>query len=245
MCKLSHIACWSFALCLVACTAASHEFRTPSWLVGNCSTIWVSVQSYYKLPYLVEFRSSGSWTWKSPFVKGGAEFGEGRFLSAPVVLTWPNGSWAATAQDASRYSPGGITTCCCMHVGAHGTGAPIVLSEYCKGDIPGRFHDSMSDVCRDSKAFAQPCPTDNESLREAFGDPFVEVYSSCTVESLHAGYADVDLSGILQNAHGMAFISSCGLIFIFASSMCVVLRYFRSPCSRVSPGGIHDLEVQE
>lgn len=157
------------------------QFRTPHWLVGNCSTVWTSVPGYYRLPYDVQFEELGRWKWNSPFLnKDGAEIGAGMFLSDPIIQDWGNGSWAASARDASRYSPGGITTCCCMYVGAHGRGAPIVLSEYCAANVKGKHAESMADVCTEDAPVVKPCPADNATLRQVFGDPFIEVYSSCT-----------------------------------------------------------------
>eukprot|EP00746_Dinoflagellata_sp_MGD_P158725 gnl/MRDRNA2_/MRDRNA2_86540_c1_seq9.p1 gnl/MRDRNA2_/MRDRNA2_86540_c1~~gnl/MRDRNA2_/MRDRNA2_86540_c1_seq9.p1 ORF type:complete len:253 (-),score=28.43 gnl/MRDRNA2_/MRDRNA2_86540_c1_seq9:227-985(-) len=189
--------------------SASNQFRTPHWLVGNCSTIWTSVPGYYKLPYVVQFEEFGHWNWISPILNtGGAEIGKGMFLSDPIVKEWPNGSWAASARDASRYNPGGVTTCCCMYVGSHGPSAPIVLSEYCKSNINGKLAESMSDVCSEDSPAVTPCPADNSTLREIFGDPFIEVYSSCG-----------DESSAVVNADSLSFSEN-----LFVAEECVLLR---------------------
>eukprot|EP00747_Dinoflagellata_sp_TGD_P020275 gnl/TRDRNA2_/TRDRNA2_127711_c0_seq1.p1 gnl/TRDRNA2_/TRDRNA2_127711_c0~~gnl/TRDRNA2_/TRDRNA2_127711_c0_seq1.p1 ORF type:complete len:280 (-),score=26.22 gnl/TRDRNA2_/TRDRNA2_127711_c0_seq1:578-1417(-) len=206
------------------------KVRTPPWLVGNCKTIWTSVSGYYRLPYVVRFGRFGHWEWTSPFMnENGAEIGEGMFLSAPVVRRWPNGSWAAIARDASRYSPGNVTTCCCMYVGAHGPEAPIVLSEYCNGNLKGKAAEPMARVCNEDASRIQSCPAENETLREVFGDPFIEVYSSCTEENA----ADADV-GLFENIpvwaadaiprHTIAVASTFSMI---AGLMCFGSRLFR------------------
>jgi len=225
------------------------EFRTPPWLVGNCSTIWTSVPGYYKLPYQVQFGRFGRWTWKSPLAQGGgAELGEGMFMSAPVVQQWPNGSWAATAHDTSRYSPGGTTVCCCMYVGAHGSGAPIVLSEYCNASVQGTVTETMAEVCTKDDPFFKPCPESNATLREKFGDPFIEVYSSCIDESNAAADGEVGLAGRMPAPEQSPPLGQCFSLFSVISMvvgfMCFWARWFCAPHTSEHVGGSAYLRIE-
>lgn len=156
------------------------EFFTPEALVGDCETIWTSHLDNYKLPYTVHFEPTGSFSWIAPFAhKAGAENGVGVYLSPTVVSkAGSRGEFEAHHFSATRFLPGGTTTCCCEYVGSAGEGSPLVLSDYCRAWEPGRAGESMVDVCTPYMK-QEPCPPDNATAALQLGAPFIEVYARC------------------------------------------------------------------
>jgi len=155
--------------------------NTPRWLVGHCSTVWTSSAGKYKLPYRVEFGTTGFFRWWAPFANGvGKERGSGAYLSSLRTTLHHDGSWETSYFAANRFTPDATnsTNCCCEYIGqAAGAGQPRVLADYCTATVPHSSHLPFEEVC---VPHIRQCPSNNNTALAEMGAPFIEIYSPCT-----------------------------------------------------------------
>jgi len=154
---------------------------TPRWLVGHCSTVWTSSVGKYKLPYRVEFGTTGFYRWWAPFANGvDEERGSGAYLSSLHTTLHHDGSWETGYFAANRLTPDATnsTNCCCEYIGqAAGAGQPRVLADYCTATVPHSSHLPFEEVC---VPHIRQCPSNNNTALAEMGAPFIEIYSPCT-----------------------------------------------------------------
>ena len=156
-----------------------HEWRTPQLLIGDCSTVWTSSFSKYKMPYRVRWLDQRFFQWWAPYKNGMAvEVGDGMYLSSPLSTVHEDGSWETHYFGANRFTPdpANSTNCCCEYVGGRGTNEPRVLADYCVANVPQSAHRPMAEVCA---PYMRECPSNNATARELMGNPFIEVYATC------------------------------------------------------------------
>jgi hypothetical protein len=152
----------------------SSRFSTIPAFRGYCSTVWTTGYMRYSLPYPVHFSPYGTFTWIAPFLNRlGAEMGEGKILSTPVT-EFQNGTWTARYFAATRFYPGGTTTCCCEFLSWSNEDAHRILTDYCRATLPGTRGMPLADVCEPYSQ--EPCPHDNATAYRLMGSPFVEEY---------------------------------------------------------------------
>jgi len=154
--------------------------NTPRWLVGHCSTVWTSSAGKYKLPYRVEFGTTGFYRWWAPFADGvGEECGSGAYLSSLRTTLHHDGSWETSYFAANRFTPDATnsTNCCCEYIGqAAGVGQPRVLADYFTAKVPHSSHLPFEEVCA---PHMRQCPLNNITALAEMGTPFIEIYSPC------------------------------------------------------------------
>lgn len=162
--------------------AESTEFtpwRTPSYLVGECNTVWTSSYAKYKLPYTVHFGDSGFYRWWAPLKTGkDTEIGVGMYLSPPDTIIRKDGSWETHYFGANHFRPdaSNSTNCCCEYIGGKGPNHPRVLADYFVAVVPHSSHRPMAEVCH---PYVRECPTSNATAFQLMGEPFIEIYGTC------------------------------------------------------------------
>lgn len=157
----------------------STPWNTPSYLIGECSTVWTSAFADYKLPYTVLFGDSGFYRWWSPLKSGDStEIGVGMYLSPPVTEIKNDGSWETHYFGANHFTPDASdsTNCCCEYIGGKGASHPRILADYCVATVPHSAHRPMAEVCL---PYLQACPANNATAFQMMGQPFVEIYETC------------------------------------------------------------------